>query len=123
MDKIRPWLALFAAASVPLAFYLTQRQQKSQARQLAETARERARSAGGSARETLGSLGETTRGAAGSVAGTVTGTAGKAASTVVERAGTVLAAAPVVGSRFRQDDGEPAGRSDDWREYGKVFRS
>ena len=118
MDKIRPWLALFAAASVPLAFYLTQRQQKSQAQQFADAARERAGNVGGSARETLSSLGETTR----STAGTVAGTAGKAASTIAERAGTVLAAAPVVGARFRGDD-EPAGRSDDWRQYDKVFPS
>ena len=118
MGKIRVWLAFFAAAGVPLMFYLTQRQEQSRLVRVREAAKDRAGAAGGAARDRFGSLTETTRGAAGSVAET----AGRTAGLVAERASTVLAAAPVVGARFRQDDEEyPSSRGEDWRRYDKVF--
>ena len=150
MEKIRLWLALFAAAAVPLIYYMTQRQQSAGGRlhDWGETARDRASDAGasardtagswaGTARETLGSLAESGRETLGSLAGSSRDTLGSAGEATRERAGTValavgsvagkarpvLAATPRVVSRLRRSDDQdnPYAGSGDWRKYGDTF--
>ena len=139
MFNLRFWLAFFAAAGVPLIFYLTQRQQSQgrlqewretateRATGVAEAAREtlgsvvgtagrRAADAGGTAREQVTTAGETARGTAGSVAGT--------AAQVAGRAGAALAAAPRLVARRRggaEDQGAYTENGEDWRDYGNEL--
>ena len=114
MSKLRWWLALFAAAAVPLMLYMTQRQQQRRGRLeiLKDAVTDRMETTTDAARSTLGSLSETTRGAADTLAAT--------AARAAERAGAVLAAAPVAvpWSHRDADDNPAAGDGDeDWRRY------
>jgi len=114
MSKLRWWLAIFAAAAVPLMLYMTQRQQQRRGRLtiLTDTVKERVEGTGETAHKTLSALSESTRDAAESVATT--------AGRVAERAGAVLAAAPAIApwSHRNGDDNPASGDGDeDWRRY------
>jgi hypothetical protein len=113
MPKLRWWLALSAAAAVPLMLYMTRRQQRrGRLDVLRDAVTDRIETTADAARSALGSLGETTRGAADTVAAT--------AARAAERAGAVLAAAPVaVPWSHRDGDDNPAAGDgqEDWRRY------
>jgi type II secretory pathway pseudopilin PulG len=139
MKRLVTVLAFMAAAAVPLATYMSQRQQsrRSPLQRLAGAARDRATGAGESAWETLGSWGDTTLDALGDLAESARDRVGSFGESAQERAGstagevggltglagTVLTGAPRIVAQIRsidQDRHYYSGR-DDWRKYGDVF--
>jgi hypothetical protein len=97
MTTIRTWLAILAAAAVPLAYYLTQRRERrSGVAGLVETAKDKAGDAAAGLRSRFSDE-------AGAVA----------ATDVKAKAGALFAAAPRLVARIRTEREE----SGDWRTY------
>lgn len=119
MKKLPLVTSLLFTAGVPLVrVYLDRRQRRSRLQAVTDTALERATGLGGSARDALTALLDSTptpheldaRQRAAAEAG------------LAGRAGAAVAALPRLVGQFQDGAGLTSRRTDDWRDYGKVFR-